>query len=77
MEIAILGPGCSRCKELERRANEAAHELGIKADVVEITDIAKIIDFGVMSTPAIVIDGKVKASGRIPEVNEIKGWLSP
>jgi len=76
MKIEILGSGCPKCKLLEEHAEKAVSEAGVKADIVKVTDIAKIIEFGVMSTPAIVIDGDVKASGRIPEVKEIKGWLS-
>ena len=76
MRIEILGSGCPKCKMLEDNAKKAVSELGIMAEVVKVTDIVKIIEFGVMSTPAIVIDGEVKASGRIPEVKEIIGWVS-
>jgi small redox-active disulfide protein 2 len=75
MKIEILGSGCPKCKQLEANAKKALEEAGKKADVVKITEIDKIIEYGVMSTPAIVIDGKVKAFGRIPEVKEIQGWL--
>ena len=75
MKIEILGTGCPKCKTLEANARSAIAELGIKVDIVKITDIAKIIEYGVMSTPAIVIEGEVKASGRIPELEEIKKWV--
>ena len=75
MKIEILGSGCPKCKQLEANAKEALEKAGKKAEVVKVTDIGKIIEYGVMSTPAIVIDGKVKANGRIPEVKEIQGWL--
>ena len=75
MEIVILGSGCSRCKTLEQNARKAAGELGLKAEFVKISDIDKIIDYGVMSTPAIAIDGKIMASGRMCDVDEIKEWL--
>jgi small redox-active disulfide protein 2 len=75
MKIEILGTGCPKCKQLEGNARKAAEEVGKKAEIVKVTQIDKIIEYGVMSTPAIVIDGKVKASGRIPEVSEIKKWL--
>jgi small redox-active disulfide protein 2 len=75
MKIEILGTGCPKCKMLEENARKALAETGKKAEVVKITEISKIIDYGVMSTPAIVIDRKVKASGRIPTSEEIKGWL--
>lgn len=75
MEITVLGSGCSRCKTLEQNARKAVAELGVKAQFVKITDIEKIIEYGVMSTPAIAIDGKIMASGRMCDVDEIKEWL--
>ena len=75
MKIEILGTGCPKCKQLEANAKKAVEELNIKAEVEKVTDVGKIVDFGVMSTPAIVIDGEVKASGRIPTPEEIKKWL--
>ncbi len=75
MIISILGSGCPKCKQLEENARKAVEELKIKAEIEKVTDVGEIVDYGVMSTPAIVIDGEVKASGRIPTVEEIKGWL--
>ena len=75
MKIEILGSGCPKCKQLEANAKKALEDTGKKAEVVKVTDINKIVDYGVMSTPAIVIDGEVKASGRIPDAEEIKKWL--
>ena len=75
MKIEILGTGCPKCKKLEENARKAVGEAGVKAEVSKITDITKIVDYGVMTTPAVVIDGTVKASGRIPEIDEIKKWL--
>lgn len=75
MKIEILGTGCPKCKVLEENAKKAVSESGKKVDVIKITDISKIIEYGVMTTPGIVIDGKVKASGRVAEVKEIKDWL--
>lgn len=74
MKIEILGPGCWKCKQLEENAKKALQELKKDAEVIKVTDISKIIE-KVTMTPAIVIDGNVKAEGRIPEVNEIKEWL--
>ena len=74
-KIEILGTGCPKCKTLEENAKKAVSELKIKADVLKVTDIGKIIEYGVMSTPALAIDGKVKSSGRIPNVEEIKKML--
>jgi len=75
MIISILGSGCPKCKQLEENARKAVEELKIKAEIEKVTDVGEIVDWGVMSTPAIVIDGEVKASGRIPTVEEIKSWL--
>ncbi|MCX6819581.1 MAG: thioredoxin family protein [Candidatus Aenigmarchaeota archaeon] len=75
MKIEILGSGCPKCKKLAEHAKKAAEELKIKAEIIKVTDIDKIIEYGVISTPALVIDGKIKSSGRIPEVKEIEKWL--
>jgi len=75
MEIKILGPGCSRCGELERRTINVLAELNIPADVEKVTDIKKIMAYGILSTPGLVINGKVKSSGRIPRPEEIKAWV--
>jgi small redox-active disulfide protein 2 len=75
MKIEILGTGCPKCKKLEENARKALEETGKKTEIIKITDINEIIERNVMTTPAIVIDGKVKASGRIPDVEEIKKWL--
>lgn len=75
MKIEILGMGCPKCKQLEANARKALEEAGKKAEVIKVTDMNKIIAYGIMATPAIVIDGKVKASGRIPDSSEIKKWL--
>ena len=71
----ILGTGCSKCKKLTKLTEEAANELGVSAEIIKITDINKIIDYGVMVTPALVIDGDVKVAGKIPEKEEIKKWI--
>lgn len=75
MKIEILGMGCWKCKQLEENARKALSETGKKAEIVKVTDINKIIAYGVMATPAIIIDKKIKAFGRIVEVEEIKKWL--
>ncbi|MBN1169418.1 TM0996/MTH895 family glutaredoxin-like protein [Candidatus Micrarchaeota archaeon] len=75
MKIEILGTGCPKCKMLEENARKAAAELGIGAEITKVTDIGKIVEYGVMSTPAIVVDGEVRAYGRIPDAEEIKKWL--
>ena len=75
MKIVVLGPGCPRCHEVEKRAKTALAELGIAADVEKISDIRKIMDFNILSTPGLVIDGKVVCSGKIPRLEEIKAWI--
>jgi small redox-active disulfide protein 2 len=75
MEIKILGPGCPRCHEVERRTINALAELNVAADVEKVTDIKKIVEYNIISTPGLVINGKVMCSGRIPRVEEIKAWI--
>ena len=76
MRIEILGMGCPKCKKLYENAQAAVKELNVQAEVVKVEDIQKIMDYGLMSTPAIAIDGEVKAAGRIPAPDEIKKWIS-
>jgi small redox-active disulfide protein 2 len=75
MEIRILGPGCPRCHEVEKRTLNALAQLGVAADVQKVSDIKKIMEYNIIGTPGWVINGKVKASGRIPSQDEIKGWI--
>jgi len=76
MRIEILGMGCPKCKKLYENAQTAAKELNIQAEIVKVEDIQKIMDYGLMSTPAITVNGEVKAAGRIPAPDEIKKWIS-
>jgi len=75
MKISVLGMGCPSCKRLEENAKKAADELGLKAKIAKVTDIQKIMEYGVTSTPALVVDGKVVLYGRVPNVNELKKIL--
>ncbi|MFC1741901.1 thioredoxin family protein [Nanoarchaeota archaeon] len=75
MKIEILGTGCPKCKRLEENARKALELTGKKAEIVKVTEIDKIVSYGVMSTPAIVIDGEVKSYGKVADVEEIKEWL--
>jgi small redox-active disulfide protein 2 len=75
MEIKILGPGCPRCSKVEKRTINALTELNVAADVQKVKDIKEISSYGVFSTPALVINKIVKASGRIPSVTEIEEWI--
>lgn len=76
MEIKILGTGCAKCKSLEKATKGAVSELGINAEVEKVEDIMKIMEFGVMTTPALVVNNKVVVSGRVPKINEIKKLLT-
>ncbi len=76
MEIKILGTGCSNCKNLEKAAREAVAELKLDATVVKEEDIVKIMGYGIMRTPALVVDEKVLFYGRVPSVSELKEMLS-
>ena len=76
MKIKILGTGCPKCKMLEQNAKKATEELKIKATIEKVTDIQKIIESGVMMTPALEIDGKIVSAGKILTSEEIKQYLS-
>lgn len=75
MEIRILGMGCPRCNEVEKRTIDTLAELNIAADVQKVSDIKKIQEYKVFITPALVINGKIKCSGKIPSKDEIKKWI--
>ncbi|MBN1854266.1 MAG: TM0996/MTH895 family glutaredoxin-like protein [Pirellulales bacterium] len=74
--VQILGPGCAKCAKLAENARKAVAELGISAQVEKISDINVITGFGVMLTPALVIDGEIKAVGKVPSTEEIKKLLT-
>ena len=75
MEIKILGPGCASCQEVEKLVRETVAEAGVAADVEKVSDMMKIAQQGVLSTPGVVVDGKVKSTGRIPKKEEILAWI--
>jgi small redox-active disulfide protein 2 len=75
MKIEILGAGCVKCKTLYENTKKALEESGKDAEVIKVEDIPSIMKYGVMSTPALVIDGTVKFSGKVASVAEIKGML--
>jgi small redox-active disulfide protein 2 len=76
MEIKILGTGCAKCKALEKVTREVVDEMKLDATVTKVEDIMEIMTYGVMSTPALVVDGKVVLKGRVPGANEIKQLLT-
>lgn len=72
MEIKVLGTGCANCKTLEKNTINALAELNISADVEKVEDIVKIMNYGILRTPGLAIDGKVVLSGKVPSVSELK-----
>lgn len=73
--IAVLGSGCPNCINLEKNAREAITIAGVKAEVVHVRDPREIASYGILSTPGLVIDGKVVSAGRIPSAGDIADWL--
>ncbi len=71
MRIQILGTGCAKCAELTKRTEAAVRQLGLDMPVEKVSDIREIMAFGVMTTPALAVDGKVKFAGRVPGVDEL------
>jgi small redox-active disulfide protein 2 len=76
MDIKILGPGCANCKKVEKLVRETVAEAGAQADIEKVSDFMQIAKYGVFSTPAVVVDGKVKSVGKIPKKEEILAWLA-
>lgn len=76
MEIKVLGTGCAKCKTLEQSVKQSVEELGIDAVVTKEEDIVKIMSYGIMHTPGLVIDGKVVLSGRVPSVKDLKELIA-
>ena len=74
-KIQILGTGCPKCKKLAENTETAAKALGIECAIEKVTDINEILKFGVMLTPALVVDGQVKVAGKVPSADEIKPFL--
>lgn len=75
MKIAVLGTGCRKCHTTWDHVMSALEETGVEAEVVKVEKIDEITAYGVMMTPAVVIDGEVKISGRVASVEQVKGWL--
>ena len=75
MKIEILGTGCPKCKQTLANVEKAVKDLGVDAEIVKVEKIQDIMNYGVMMTPALVIDGEVKIVGKIPTPNQITEWL--
>lgn len=72
MKIEVLGTGCAKCKRLLANVQEAAKDVGVEAEVIKVDSIDELVERGVLSTPALFIDGTMRMSGRVPTVDELK-----
>ena len=75
-KILVLGTGCPKCEQLKKDTETAAQELGIEYELDKITEISKMMEYGVMITPALVVDGEAKVVGKVPSITELKKLLS-
>ena len=75
MKIKVLGPGCAKCQQLEKTASEVVSELGINAEIEEVKDIKKIMEYPILTTPGLVIDEKLVCSGRVPSKAEVTTFI--
>lgn len=75
MKIEVFGPGCPKCQQVEKMVRDAATELSVTAEIEKIKDVIKMAEAGVMIPPAIRINGKIKCSGRVPKLDEVKKWI--
>ena len=76
MKIEILGSGCSKCKNTKEVVEKALKNSGVEAEVIKVEDFETILNYGVMITPAVVIDGDVKSVGKVPDEKEVKKWIT-
>ena len=75
MKIEVLGPGCPKCRKTAENAEKAVNQLGVEADVVKVEKLDEIAKYGVVITPALVVDGELKVTGRVPSVEDVKDLL--
>ena len=75
MEIKVCGPGCANCTKAENVVKEAVTEAGVDAEIYKITDFAEMAKLGVLSTPAVIVNGKIMCVGKVPSKNEVIQWL--
>ena len=74
-QVKVLGTGCARCKTVTELVRQVAHARGVPIALEKVEDLAQIASYGVMSTPAVVVDGKVVLAGKVPDVDTIASWL--
>lgn len=75
-DVKVLGPGCPKCEELLEQTKKAISEMGLECNLEKVTDIMQFASYGVMITPALVVDGEVKFSGKVPSLDNLKKYLS-
>lgn len=76
MKIEILGTGCAKCKKTKEIIEKVLKETGVEAEVVKVEDVEKILNYGVMVTPAVVVDGDLKTVDKTPDEKEVRKWIS-
>jgi small redox-active disulfide protein 2 len=76
LTITVYGPGCARCKQAEKIVRDAVAHSGVQAEVRKATDFAEMAKAGILNTPAVAINGKVKSAGRVPSADEVSAWLA-
>ena len=76
MTITVYGTGCAKCKQAEELVRRVIAETGITAEVVKVSDLKEMITAGIMSTPAVAVDGAIKVTGRVPKAEEVKQWIT-
>jgi len=77
LDIKVLGPGCPKCQQTEKVVQEAVAESGVNAQIEKVTNILDIARYGVLGTPAVVVDGQVKSVGKIPKKEDVLNWIKP
>jgi small redox-active disulfide protein 2 len=75
MEIKVLGPGCKKCRATKEAIRQVVDDLGLEIQVEEVAEMSEIVKYDVLTTPGVVIDGKVVSKGRVPSKKEVEGWL--
>ena len=76
MKIQVAGPGCKKCQETEKNVHEACAQLQLEAEILHVSDMKEIAKLGVLFTPAVIVDGKMVVSGKLPSVEELKNYFS-